>query len=194
MEILINATDSIIEDFGKSYSDSGQPMLKGRIIGLLFANDEPMALGELSKRLGVSKGPVSTYARQLEESGFIRRMWVKNDRRDYYQLSDLFFIRHSMKNKQLHYASFLMAEKYLKILSATYLKSNEADREKIKPFLQRTIDMLFFYKKVVSFYEKFIDEWPTVQKDIPLVDDYIKSLDKKGGLKDISTMNINELI
>ncbi len=194
MEILVNATDSIIEDFGKSYSDSGQPMLKGRIVGLLFANNEPMALGEISKRLGVSKGPVSTYARQLEESGFIRRMWVKNDRRDYYQLSDLFFIRHSIKNKQLHHASFLMAEKYLKILSATYLKSNEIERENIKPFLQRTIDMLFFYKKVVQFYEQFINEWPTVQNEIPAVDDYIKSLAEKGGLKDISTININELI
>ncbi len=92
-----NAIDALIEDFGKSYADFGQPILRGRIIGLLLGATQPLSLDEIAERLAVSKGPVNINCRQLEEMSFVRRIWVKNDRRDYYQLTDDFFLRNSFR-------------------------------------------------------------------------------------------------
>ncbi len=106
MSDLIDAIYALVEDIGKAYSDFGQPMLKGRIVGLLLTSPEPLTLDEICQKLEVSKGPVSTHARQLEEMGFLRRMRVKNDRKDYYQLADESFIRSSIRFYRLHKNSF----------------------------------------------------------------------------------------
>jgi len=172
---LIDAIYALVEDIGKAYSDVGEPMLKGRLVGLLLTSDQPLCLDEICKRLEVSKGPVSTHARQLEEMGFVRRMWVKNDRKDYYQIADDFFIRSSIRYYTLHQNSFRIAEKYLKILVKKYAKAKPTEREKIRPFLQRVLEMYFFYQRVLEFYKRFIDEWPAVLKTLPTIDEYVQS-------------------
>lgn len=175
MPDLIEAIYALVEDIGKAYSDVGQPMLKGRLVGLLLASDRPLCLDEICQRLKVSKGPVSTHARQLEEMGFVRRMWVKNDRKDYYQIADDFFIHSSIRYYNLHQNSFRIAEKYLKILVKKYEKANAAERGKIRPFLQRVLEMYFFYRRVLEFYKRFIDEWPSVLKTLPTIEEYVQS-------------------
>jgi DNA-binding transcriptional regulator GbsR (MarR family) len=57
----------------------------GQIYALLFLNEEPLSLDEISERLGVSKGNVSINIRMLEDFKLVRKIWVKGSRRDYYE-------------------------------------------------------------------------------------------------------------
>lgn len=185
MKDLIDAIYALVEDIGKAYSDIGEPMLKGRIVGLLITSPKPLSLDEICTKLEVSKGPVSTHARQLEEMGFVRKMWVTNDRKDYYQLADDFFIRSSIRFYRMHKNSFEIAEKYLKILVKKYEKASPLEREKMLPFCRRVLEMYFFYKRVIEFYKRFIDEWPAVYDTIPTFEEYLNSLKKEEALAGI---------
>ncbi|MFQ5650485.1 MAG: GbsR/MarR family transcriptional regulator [bacterium] len=184
MSNLIDAIYALVEDIGKAYSDFGQPMLKGRIVGLLITSPKPLSLDEICQKLEVSKGPVSTHARQLEEMGFVRKMWVRNDRKDYYQLADDFFIRSSHRFYRLHQHSFEIAQKYLHILIRKYEKASPEARKNMLPFCKRVLEMHFFYKRVLEFYKRFIDEWPEVVKTVPTFEEYLTSLASKQAVKE----------
>ncbi|MFQ5709824.1 MAG: GbsR/MarR family transcriptional regulator [bacterium] len=184
MPELIDAIYALVEDIGKAYSDIGEPMLKGRIVGLLISSPEPLSLDEICMKLKVSKGPVSTHARQLEEMGFVRKMWVTNDRKDYYRLADDFFIRSSIRFYRMHKHSFEIAEKYLKILVKKYEKASPEDRQKMLAFCTRVLEMHFFYSRVLQFYKRFIDEWPDVLETVPSFEEYTDSLNNKTLLKE----------
>ncbi|MBT7065135.1 MAG: hypothetical protein HN919_02445 [Verrucomicrobia bacterium] len=64
----------------------------GRIIGQLYAYlyfcPSPRRLSDMEEALAVSKGSASTAARQLEQWHAVRKVWVKGDRRDYYEAND----------------------------------------------------------------------------------------------------------
>lgn len=56
----------------------------GQIYALLFLNEEPLSLDDISEKLGVSKSNISINIRLLEEIKLVRKVWVKGSRRDYY--------------------------------------------------------------------------------------------------------------
>lgn len=49
---------------------------------------EPLSLGEISQRLGVSRASVSTNARQLARRGALRLTARAGDRQDFYELNN----------------------------------------------------------------------------------------------------------
>ncbi|MFC2091190.1 GbsR/MarR family transcriptional regulator [Elusimicrobiota bacterium] len=57
----------------------------GQIYGLLYMSPEPVSLNEMVDKLGISKGAVSTNVRVLESWGAVRKVWVDNTRKDYYE-------------------------------------------------------------------------------------------------------------
>jgi len=57
----------------------------GQLYGLLYLTQEPMNLDLMAEGLGVSKGSISTNIRALERLGMVKKVWVKADRKDYYQ-------------------------------------------------------------------------------------------------------------
>ncbi|MFH1415732.1 MAG: hypothetical protein ABIH89_06575, partial [Elusimicrobiota bacterium] len=57
----------------------------GQIYGLLFMSPEPVSLNEMVEKLGISKGSASTNVRILESWGAVRKVWVDNTRKDYYE-------------------------------------------------------------------------------------------------------------
>ena len=66
----------------------------GRVIGQVFAHiyfcPEPQTLEDLTRELGISKGAASMSVRQLEQWGALRQVWVKGERKDYYEASEDF--------------------------------------------------------------------------------------------------------
>lgn len=44
-----------------------------------------MSLDDMAREIRVSKGSVSTNMRELEKWGAVRQVWVKGDRKDYYE-------------------------------------------------------------------------------------------------------------
>ena len=61
------------------------PRSVGEIYGLLYLATKPMSAPEISSALSVSKGSVSMGTRQLSALGFIRKVWLQQERKDYFE-------------------------------------------------------------------------------------------------------------
>ncbi len=84
-ESLDEARNTVIEALVQVYSLYGLSDVLGRIYGVLFFADHPLGLEEIAGELGVSKATVSVNVRILEGVGSIRKVWLKGNRRDYYE-------------------------------------------------------------------------------------------------------------
>jgi len=84
----------IRERFIEASGHTTQSLGAGRVIGQIYAHmyfsPEPQTLDDLTQELGISKGSASMAVRQLEQWGALRRLWVKGDRKDYYEATDEF--------------------------------------------------------------------------------------------------------
>lgn len=86
----ISSQDTInqfIEDMGMIAQGDGLPRIAGKIMGLLLIDAGPYSFGEISERLEVSRGSVSTNTRLLESLHVIDRVSKKGERGDYFQLA-----------------------------------------------------------------------------------------------------------
>jgi len=79
-----------IEDAGNLTQSLGLGRVLGQLYAYLYFSPAPRSLADMQKVLGISKGSASTLVRQLEQWGAARRVWVKGDRKDYYEANDWF--------------------------------------------------------------------------------------------------------
>ena len=79
--------EAFIERAGLLWQRDGLPRIAGRIFGLTLISPEPCSLDDIAETLGVSKASVSNDARLLEQMGFIERVSMPGDRKDYYQIT-----------------------------------------------------------------------------------------------------------
>ena len=84
-EPLQAAKHEMIEAGGRTAESFGLNRLLGQIYMLLYMSHESKCLDQLVEALGVSKASVSIASRQLESLGGVRKIWVKGDRRDFYE-------------------------------------------------------------------------------------------------------------
>ncbi|MDX6766287.1 MAG: hypothetical protein SFU85_05810 [Candidatus Methylacidiphilales bacterium] len=63
----------------------GLPRSLGQIYAVLYLSPRPLSLHDLMDALHISKGNASMGVRQLKSWGALEQVWVKGDRRDYYQ-------------------------------------------------------------------------------------------------------------
>lgn len=75
----------LVEAGGRTAQSFGLSRLFGQLYMLLYMSPEPRSLDELAAELGVSKASVSIASRKLESWGAVRKVWVKGDRRDFYE-------------------------------------------------------------------------------------------------------------
>ena len=81
-----------IEAAGHTTQSFGLGRILGHIFALLYLNPRPLCLDEIVSELGVSKASVSTAVRQLERWSAVRRVWVRGDRKDYYEAETDFHV------------------------------------------------------------------------------------------------------
>jgi len=85
---------SLRQRFIESAGHFTQSLGAGRVLGQIFAHiyfsKAPQSLDDLTRLLEISKGSSSMAVRQLEQWGALRRVWVKGDRKDYYEATDEF--------------------------------------------------------------------------------------------------------
>jgi DNA-binding transcriptional regulator GbsR (MarR family) len=76
-----------IEEVGLMFELVGLPRMAGRIFGWLLICDPPQqSHSEIADVLRASKGSISTMTRLLIQIGFIERISLPGDRRDYFQI------------------------------------------------------------------------------------------------------------
>ncbi len=74
-----------IEAGGSTTQSFGLGRLTGQIYALLYLSPSPISLEEIAAQLGVSKASISITIRQMERWTAVHKVWVKGDRRDFYE-------------------------------------------------------------------------------------------------------------
>jgi DNA-binding transcriptional regulator GbsR (MarR family) len=88
--------DSFVDLAGRSALRLGLPRSLGQVYAAIYLSPTPLGLEDMMSSLEISKGNASMSVRQLAEWGAVRRIWVKGDRKDYYEATERFadVIRH----------------------------------------------------------------------------------------------------
>jgi DNA-binding transcriptional regulator GbsR (MarR family) len=79
-----------IEEAGKVTQSFGVGRVLGQIYAYLYFSERPRSLSDMQRGLGISKGSASMGVRQLEQWEAVRKVWVRGDRKDYYEANDWF--------------------------------------------------------------------------------------------------------
>jgi len=77
--------DSMLEGLGQLADYFGYNKVMGKMYGALLLSPTPMSLDDLVEHLEVSKASVSMNMRMLENMGMAREVWVRGDRRKFYE-------------------------------------------------------------------------------------------------------------
>ena len=84
-EDLSKARDRFVEGIGRLAATVGVSRVIGQLYAMLFLSEKPLCLDDMVERLKISKGNASLNIRKLESLGVAKRIWVKGDRKDFYQ-------------------------------------------------------------------------------------------------------------
>jgi DNA-binding transcriptional regulator GbsR (MarR family) len=83
------AISPVVRRFISEAGSASQALGFGRVVGQIYAylyfSDSPKCLNDLQEGLGISKGSASMSVRQLEQWEAVRKIWIKGDRKDYYE-------------------------------------------------------------------------------------------------------------
>ncbi len=145
-------TRQFIERMGLAVERMGLTRTFGRLFGLLMVADRPLSLDEIVERLDVSKASVSTNARACEELGLARRVGVRGDRRDYYEIAPRAFESVTAKRVgAIHAMAGLAAE------------GLQAVGDEPSPARDRLTEMLDFYLFMGEQIEELLERWREVK-------------------------------
>lgn len=139
-----------IEGFADGYARFGQPRLMGRIMAVLLLSPEPMSLDDITKELGMSKGPVSSEARKLEMLATVEKIVRRGSKRVYYRPVDDSFAAALSRNLALMGKSRDIAREFL----------DNADPDRIDPLaMKRVGEMERFYQQLITRVNGFLEDW-----------------------------------
>jgi DNA-binding transcriptional regulator GbsR (MarR family) len=96
--------ESMLESLSQLADYFGFTRVIGQLYGALLLSPEPLSLDDLKDRLQISKPSVSTNMRTLETLGAVHEMYVRGDRRKYYEVdSDLWRVaQRILRSRELH--------------------------------------------------------------------------------------------
>ena len=87
---ISNAVKRLIESAGHLSQSLGLGRILGQIYALCYFSQDPLSLDDIQTLLGISKGSASMGIRQLKGWGALESVWIKGDRKDYYNAADSF--------------------------------------------------------------------------------------------------------
>ena len=79
------AVDKFVHSWGEMGSKWGINKSMAQIHALLMAIDKPLSTDEVMRELQISRGHANTNLRGLVDWGIVRRVFVKGDRKEYFQ-------------------------------------------------------------------------------------------------------------
>lgn len=82
--------ESFVDLAGRSAQRLGMSRSLGQVYAALYLSPRPLGLQDLMDQLHISKGNASMSVRQLAEWGAVRRVWVKGERKDFYEAEEQF--------------------------------------------------------------------------------------------------------
>ena len=147
---LTAVNDSTVAGLGRLARFFGFSEVMGRLYGTLLMNPDPLSLDDLADTLRISKGSVSMNMRALERWGMATEVWMRGERKKYYQAeSDLWqVIRNvldSRERREVQMALQVLNESVEKLQTANDQLSPE-EQELAKYYLERIDDLQAFFE------------------------------------------------
>lgn len=87
-ERLIEARQRLADAGARTSQELGAGRIVGQVMVHLYLQKEMQSLDSIGEALALSKASISIAVRQLEQLGFVRRIWVSGDRKKYYRSAD----------------------------------------------------------------------------------------------------------
>jgi DNA-binding MarR family transcriptional regulator len=87
-ERLTEARLRLAEAGARTSQELGAGRIVGQVMVHLYLRKEAQSLDSIGEALALSKASISIAVRQLEQLGFVRRVWVSGDRKKYYRSAD----------------------------------------------------------------------------------------------------------
>ena len=139
---------TIIELFSEIAKIHGLSKSVGEVYAILYLSDKPLCIDDIMDELGMSKGNVSMNLNKLEKIGFIKKVWIKGERKNYYESIDGFSSVKDIAKKKYDVIS-----KVCDRLKELEEKSDENERELISKKLKHIKKMRNVSKKVLEVLE-----------------------------------------
>lgn len=149
-DVLEQVNTSILAGLGQLASYFGFSKVIGQLFGALLLSPDPLSLDDLMERLGISKASVSTNMRTLERMGTVREVWVKDDRRKYYQAESDFWrvltnVLSSRELRDVNRALHVLQENAERLESAAG-EMDEEDRARAEFYIERLDQLQDFFR------------------------------------------------
>jgi DNA-binding transcriptional regulator GbsR (MarR family) len=142
--------DSMLEGLAQLAAYFGYNKVMGKMYGALLLSPEPMSLDDLMAHLDISKASVSMNIRVLETMGIVREVWVRGDRRKYYEAeSDLWrVLTNVLGSRELRDVNTALdtLESNIEQIHSELATMSEADRTLAIHYITRLDNMKEFFR------------------------------------------------
>lgn len=158
-EILDNARKRIAESIAQNIHLYGLPPSAGRQFGLMFFQDRPLTLDEMSAELGMSKTSMSTSIRALSEAKLVERVWERGVRKDLYEVKDDWYqsFIDSFTIKWRGSVSLHTTAIRKSLADLNQLIHNETTNPEVLIDAQRDIEKLMYIQNYYEWLDRLID-------------------------------------
>jgi len=126
---LARTEDDMIEACGRFAQSFGLARSIGEIYGLLYLAPKTLNFEEIASALSLSKASVSTGTRQLMALGCIRKVWKREERKDYFEAEQEIGMLVRSAYEKIFKTRLQNAQGHLNDM----LSSLEADKAKYEP-------------------------------------------------------------
>lgn len=83
-----NIRNQIIADNSENQTLFGMQPTVMRLMSVMYYYEKPMTLDDMTELLGMSKATMSNSIRELADIGLVKKVWVKGERKDVYQVEE----------------------------------------------------------------------------------------------------------
>ncbi len=161
-ESLRAVHDNMIQGLGQLTDFFGFSPVMGHLYGALLMSPVPLSLDALEEIVGKSKASVSMNMRALERWGMVREVWVKGDRRKFYEAeSDLWkvvlSVIESRERREVGVALNILEESSRRLEEARPRLSDN-DRVLAEHYLARVRDMQRFFQFAQAALEMLLSQ------------------------------------
>lgn len=156
---LEKARERIIETIAQNIHLYGLTPSAGRQYGMMFYQNEPLTLDDMTEKLGMSKTSMSTSVRALSDLKLVERAWKKGVRKDLYHATDdwyqsfvdLFTIKWR-RSVSLHMNAIKKSLAELELLANDSTISEELQTE-----VQNDMEKLHYIKNYFDWLDRLVD-------------------------------------
>lgn len=137
----------------------GLTLSEARLFSIMYIENRPMTLDEMSNSLGMSKTSMSTGVRSLLDAQLVERRWKKGIRKDLYSVEENLyksfsnnFIEHWLTETQHSIKTFNEISKQLRVLSQKV--EDTSKQNSLTQYIQKLDNIIRFYEWLAETFRE----------------------------------------